>query len=188
MGCVMSTALGCMLCNHKCSISRLAATFSFFPPNPPSYTVEDGADGECHAKFTNAEMEAAVRTLPPTTNKVTASVHKLVNKKKKSIVLFHFTCPGAQTTLLWSHGNAMDVGEMYFFFVQLADRLQVNVAAYDYAGYGGSTGTSTEANVYADILAVHDFLEASGVDIERQLVLYGQSIGSAPSIWLATHR
>lgn len=188
MGCVMSTALGCMLCNHKCSISRLAATFSFFPPNPPSYTVEEGADGECHAKFTDPETDAAVRTLPPTQNKVSVSVHKLVTKKKQSIVLFHFTCPGAHTTLLWSHGNAMDVGEMYFFFVQLADKLRVNVAAYDYAGYGGSTGTSTEANVYADVLAVHDFLAAAGVDIERQLVLYGQSIGSAPTMWLATHR
>ena len=188
MGCVMSTALGCMLCHHKCSISRLAATFSFFPPNPPSYTVEEGADGECHVRFTDPETDAAVRDLPPTPNKIKASVHKLVTKKKQSIVLFHFTCPGAHTTLLWSHGNAMDVGEMYFFFIQLAEKLKVNVAAYDYAGYGGSTGTSTEANVYADVLAVHDFLAAAGVDIERQLVLYGQSIGSAPTMWLATHK
>ena len=129
MGCVMSTALGCMLCNHKCSISSLASTFAFFPPNPPSYTVETGTDGECHPSFTNAEMDAAVRTLPPTANKVKASVHKLTTRKKESVVLFHFTCPGAQHTLLWSHGNAMDVGEMYFFFIQLADRLQVHAAA-----------------------------------------------------------
>ena len=98
--------------------------------------------------------------MPPTPNKVQADVHQLQTKNKETIVLFHFTCPGATTTLLWSHGNAMDVGEMYFLFLQIADRLRVNIAAYDYAGYGASTGTPSEANVYADILAVHDFLEA----------------------------
>ena len=70
MGCVMSTALACMLCNHKCSISRLAATFAFFPPTPASYSVEVGEDGECKLSFTNEEMEYAVRTMPPTANKV----------------------------------------------------------------------------------------------------------------------
>ena len=138
--------------------------------------------------FAGEEMQEAVRTMPPTPAKVQADVHQLLTRNKERIVLFHFTCPGAQTTLLWSHGNAMDVGEMYFFFLQLADRLRVNIAAYDYSGYGGSSGEPSEANVYADILAVYDFLEAGGVQPQTQLVLYGQSVGSAPSMWLATRR
>lgn len=186
MGCVMSTAIGCMLCNHSCSVAKLAATLSFFPPNPPSYRVEQTADGECRLVFSNDEMQKAVSNLPHRT--VQSSVHQLATKRGETIVLLHFTCPGAQTTLLWSHGNAMDIGEMYFFFMQLSDRLKVNIAAYDYSGYGGSTGSPSEPNAYADILAVHDFLAEAGVEPERHLVLYGQSIGSAPSTWLATRR
>ncbi len=186
MGCIMSTAIGCMLCNHSCSVSKLAASLSFFPPSPASYTVTKTADGTCQLQFTNQEVQRALQQMPP--SKVQAHVHQLMTKRKETIVLFHFTWPGAQTTLLWSHGNAMDVGEMYFFFLQLAEKLKVNIAVYDYAGYGGSSGEPSEANLYADILAVHDFLEGAGVEPERHLVLYGQSVGSAPSMWLATRR
>ena len=78
---------------------------------------------------------------------------------------------------------------MYFFFVQLAERLRVNIAAYDYSGYGGSTGEPNESNTYADIDAVYEHLTASlAVDAESDLVLYGQSVGSGPSLWLASRR
>ena len=61
-------------------------------------------------------------------------------------------------TLLWSHANAMDCGEMYFFFLELATRLRVNICAYDYSGYGASTGEPSEANAYSDALAVYNHL------------------------------
>lgn len=182
----MSTAIGCLLCNHRCSVARLAASMSFFPPSPASYSVKLTADGDCKLSFVKPELQREAARIAPA--RAQAHVHQLRTRRKETIVLFHFTWPGAATTLLWSHGNAMDVGEMYFFFLQLAERLQVNVAAYDYAGYGASTGEPSEANLHADILAVHDFLEAAGIDPARQLVLYGQSVGSAPSTWLATHR
>ena len=156
-----------MLCNHSCSVSKLAASLSFFPPSPASYTVTKMADGTCQLQFTNQEVQRALQQMPP--SKVQAHVHQLMTKRKETIVLFHFTWPGAQTTLLWSHGNAMDVGEMYFFFLQLAEKLKVNIAVYDYSGYGGSSGEPSEANLYADILAVHDFLEGAGVEPERHL-------------------
>ena len=40
--------------------------------------------------------------------------------RRNSIALFHFHCHGAQRTLLWSHANAMDCGEMYFFLAEIA--------------------------------------------------------------------
>ena len=77
---------------------------------------------------------------------------------------------------------------MYFFFVELALRLQVNIAAYDYSGYGAASGEPTESNAYSDVLAVYNYLASTGLDVERHLVLYGQSIGSAPTLYLATRR
>ena len=125
MGCVMSTAIAFLLCNHRCSVERLTATMAFFPPSPPSYAIETDADGAASIHFAHPEMEAAARHLHTT---ITPTVRLLETARRQQIVLLHFACPGARTTLLWSHGNAMDVGEMYFFFVQLAERLRVNIA------------------------------------------------------------
>ena len=56
-------------------------------------------------------------------------------------------------TLLFSHGNAVDLGQMSSFYVGLSARLGVNILSYDYSGYGASKGKPTEKNTYADIEA-----------------------------------
>ena len=38
-------------------------------------------------------------------------------------------------TILFSHGNAVDIGQMCSFYVLLAYRLGCNVFAYDYSGF-----------------------------------------------------
>lgn len=86
-------------------------------------------------------------------------------------------------TLLWSHGNAMDCGECVDLLQELAYRLRVNVVAYDYAGYGSSSGRPCEAGTYADIAAAHTYLQSYGVPNES-IVVCGQSVGSGPSLWL----
>ena len=55
--------------------------------------------------------------------------------------------PGASHTILFSHGNATDCGHMRDQFVDLCVSLRVNVAAYEYGGYGVSTGTSSASAV-----------------------------------------
>lgn len=44
----------------------------------------------------------------------------------------------APMTLIYSHGNATDVGGMSFLHCYLARALQLNVVMYDYSGYGES--------------------------------------------------
>ena len=44
--------------------------------------------------------------------------------------------PGVKTHLLYSHGNAADIGAMHDFLVLLRDYLNVNVLHYEYIGYG----------------------------------------------------
>ena len=185
MGCVMSTAIAILLCRHKCSVERLASSMAFHPPQPPSYTLETKEDGTLELVFPNQDRADALKHVRQHSG-ITCEIKLVRTKRKQSIPLFHFRCPGATTTLLWSHANAMDCGEMYFFFVEFAARLRVNLLAYDYSGYGAASGEPTESNANADALAVYNYIVSAGVDVARQLVLYGQSIGSAPTLYLAT--
>ncbi|KAL0461546.1 UNVERIFIED_CONTAM: Alpha/beta hydrolase domain-containing protein 17C [Sesamum latifolium] len=76
--------------------------------------------------------------------------------------------------------------QMYDLFYELSIILQVNLMGYDYSGYGRSTGKASEENTYADIEAVYEcLLETYGVK-EEDIVLYGQSVGSGPTLELAS--
>lgn len=187
MGCVVSTAIAVLLCKNKCSVDRLVSKMAFHPPSPPSYTLEEAADGTYQLQFASREMTEALRIYERCPVKCT--IRMVRTKRRQSVVLFHFVNPQADKTLLWSHSNAMDAGEMYFFFIEVAMRLGVSVAAYDYSGYGQSTGTPSEANICADALAVYHHLTTDcGIDPHSSLVVYGQSIGSVATLYLASRK
>lgn len=57
---------------------------------------------------------------------------------------------------------------------------------YDYSGYGASTGTPTVNNTLADITAVLHFLQSEYSVAPNRVILYGQSVGSGPSCYLAS--
>src|SRR5689334_8304960 len=62
--------------------------------------------------------------------------------------------PAATYTLLFSHGNAEDLGDS-LSFVQMYRQVGFAVFAYDYRGYGTSTGHPTEKGVYEDAAAAY---------------------------------
>ena len=67
-----------------------------------------------------------------------------------SAVLCPLTCI-PRYTVLFSHGNAVDLGQMCSFYVGLGTRIGCNIFSYDYSGYGISSGRPSEKNLYADI-------------------------------------
>ncbi|KAF5750162.1 alpha/beta hydrolase domain-containing protein 17C-like isoform X1 [Tripterygium wilfordii] len=75
---------------------------------------------------------------------------------------------------------------MFELFVELSNRLRVNLMGYDYSGYGQSTGKPTEYNTYADIDTVYKCLKEQYGVKDEQLILYGQSVGSGPTADLAS--
>lgn len=75
---------------------------------------------------------------------------------------------------------------IYDWFNDLARVLRVNIMAYDYTGYGKSNGTPCEQNVYADIEAAFHYLQEVRRLQPEQIVLYGRSLGSGPSCYLAS--
>jgi len=92
-------------------------------------------------------------------------------------------------TIIYSHGNATDVGAMHFISSVLARSCNVNVVMYDYSGYGASGGIPLEANTYRDIKMVYKYTveQVAGGD-ESNIVVYGQSVGSGPSCYIASKR
>lgn len=60
-------------------------------------------------------------------------------------------------------------------------RLQVNVVAYDYSGYGLSTGTPSVRATLSDISAVYKYTKETLRKPSRQIILYGQSLGTGVS-------
>ena len=75
-------------------------------------------------------------------------------------------------TLLYSHGNAEDIGLISSFLIDLSRLLQVNVICYDYSGYGISIEKSTYVtqfyNVYGrEINAWKLWCVSGGLDMHR---------------------
>uniref|UniRef100_A0A0V0IG92 Putative alpha/beta hydrolase domain-containing protein 17C-like n=1 Tax=Solanum chacoense TaxID=4108 RepID=A0A0V0IG92_SOLCH len=153
--------------------SSMAAKFAFFPPNPPSYGV---VVEESTGKLKLTEVAA----------KENVDILKLPTKKGTEIVAVYIRNPAAMLTILYSHGNAADLGQMYELFIELSHLLRVNLMGYDYSGYGRSTGKPSEQNTYADIEAAYRCLEETYGVKEEDVILYGQSVGSGPTLDLAS--
>ncbi|XAR51608.1 hypothetical protein NMG60_11006282 [Bertholletia excelsa] len=153
--------------------SSMAAKFAFFPPNPPSYGV---AQDESTGKLRITDVAGTENV----------DVLKLGTKRATEIVAVYVRNPAATLTVLYSHGNAADLGQMCELFSELSIHLRVNLMGYDYSGYGQSTGKPSEQNTYADIEAAYRCLEETYGVKEEDVILYGQSVGSGPTLDLAS--
>jgi pimeloyl-ACP methyl ester carboxylesterase len=101
--------------------------------------------------------------------------------EERIIVLLPASTPHLPLTLFSSFPF-----RIYDWFNDLARVLRVNIMAYDYTGYGKSNGTSCEENCYADIEAAFQYLLEVRKLQPEQIVLYGRSLGSGPSCYLAS--
>ncbi|KAF7808992.1 protein ABHD17B-like [Senna tora] len=155
--------------------SSMASKFAFFPPDPPSYGLyEDESSGKLRLSDVTHRRGDDV------------DVMKLSTKKGNEIVAMFVKNPSASLTLLYSHGNAADLGQMFHIFTELSLHLGVNLMGYDYSGYGQSSGKPSEQDTYADIESAYRCLEEKYGVKEEDTILYGQSVGSGPALELAT--
>jgi len=111
---------------------------------------------------------------------------RMWTRRGNVILGFHFRRRESARTVLFSHGNSTDIGIMFHHMRDLCFKLQCDVFAYEYSGYGESSGTPSEADLYSDIEAAHHYLTQDCGTPEDQIICYGQSIGSVPSMELAS--
>lgn len=223
MGEVISTLMY-LYCRSGCHSSTVASYLAFHPPEP-TYILGDNIDDDKNYTLSNISAiesvtsntnmntsdnknskqvsfirkDSAKPDTKPDTNPdvetVEFSAHILQTSSKSKIAVLYFKRSQAKYTLLFSHGNAVDLGDMFSLLRTIALKLNVNIASYDYTGYGpidrhNAHIRPTEKQTYRDINSVYEWLLSTGkvVDARTQLILYGQSVGSGPSIYLATKK
>uniref|UniRef100_A0A8C6HUB9 Abhydrolase domain containing 17A n=1 Tax=Mus spicilegus TaxID=10103 RepID=A0A8C6HUB9_MUSSI len=231
--------LCCLFCCPPCP-GRIAAKLAFLPPDPTYSLVPEPELGPGGA---GAAPSGPLRTSAATPGRWkihlteradfqygqreldTIEVFVTKSARANRIACMYVRCvPGARYTVLFSHGNAVDLGQMCSFYVGLGTRIGCNIFSYDYSGYGISSGRPSEKNLYADIDAawqalrtrclypawadslVHTVWRATAVCAELcplshstdcrkllrygispdSIILYGQSIGTVPTVDLAS--
>lgn len=111
------------------------------------------------------------------------SLLRFDTQEGETITAFHFPAPSGRPTLLYSHGNAEDIGNSLPLYRDF-EAAGLGVFAYDYPGYGHATGRPTEASCERAIMAAWKHLtEVLGVPAS-DVVIVGRSVGSGPSVWL----
>ena len=95
--------------------------------------------------------------------------------------------PSAQYTVLFSHGNAEDIGDDRPF-LEAIRRAGFSVLAYDYRGYGLSPGRPSERRAYRDADAAYAHLTGELGVAPKRVILHGRSLGGAVAVDLASRR
>jgi len=102
----------------------------------------------------------------------------------EKVATYYHPAKAGMPTLLWSHGNAEDIGYLQERLGSFRAR-GYGILAYDYPGYGLSDGSPNENSCYDACRTAWDHLTGKlGIPREK-IIIYGQSVGSGPSVWLA---
>ena len=123
----------------------------------------------------------------PSTYEDSPEILKLTTADGVQISALYLPNPKAKYTLLYSHGNAEDLGYGLPALKSLQE-MGFSVFGYDYRGYGTSQGTPSEGNVYRDIDAAYNYLtQHLGISPNR-IIAYGHSLGGGLAVDLASRK
>jgi abhydrolase domain-containing protein 17 len=103
------------------------------------------------------------------------------------ITAIYLPNPKATYTILYSHGNASDLGHN----LGLIDRIYqagFSVLAYDYRGHGTSDGFPSEQNAYQDVDGAYRYLTEQLQIPADKIIVQGRSLGGAMAIDVASKR
>lgn len=89
-------------------------------------------------------------------------------------------------TILYCHANAGNMGHRLPVVKAMVEKLNANVFIFSYRGYGLSEGSPDENGLKADAQSALDFLLQCPDLNPKRIVIYGQSIGGAVAIHLAS--
>lgn len=212
MGNIVCT-LTAMYCRAGCKASVIASALTFHPPSPYYSYNDEGCVEENDVAEYHDGLEADRKVILdkdfqrkhiqfdtdlgeiPGSMRDTFSTYLITTTNNTKVPIILFETENAYFTMIVSHGNASDMGSMLPFYALCHSALKVNIIGYDYTGYGESMKYDirpTEEQTYNDIEAVYDWackykngkLIPSG-DPSKHILLYGQSVGSGPSTYIA---
>ena len=194
------------LCNHIFDQSDMYDTFHdsqqstidyprLILPIPPvesiEYRLNENNSDKYHRRQVMYDEQHYHNTVHKLLHDVTYTfemhyLHTRLNERICCMYIGYIDADGSSscsTTLLYHHANSTDLGMLRAHLLDLSKRLHVNVCAYDYSGYGLSTGKACTANTYADCDAVYQWIMQYKSAQCNTLILLGQSIGSSLAIY-----
>ena len=138
-------------------------------PGAPTYAVEDRGDGSVRLRSEDGRALGDDAWLAG-----------------GSVVCCRLRSAAPTRTVLFCSGNAGDLGGGALSFGRALARALpgTDVVCFDYAGFGRSPGTPSEAQTYRDVQAVVDSLRERS---SAPLVLFGHSMGASVALHHAVH-
>jgi fermentation-respiration switch protein FrsA (DUF1100 family) len=122
-----------------------------------------------------------------TVNGITRQEVFFTTAKGKRLHGWYFANPKAAKTVLYSHGNSDNLTH-YLRFVSMLLGSGTSVFIYDYEGYGKSEGGPSLAGICRDGVAAYDYLRSQRHLKPKQIIIYGQSLGTGVSCFIASKR
>jgi len=105
----------------------------------------------------------------------------------KKLHAYFMKFPGAKKVIVYSHGNGGNIDyRIPCAFSLMSTRCSVFL--YDYEGYGSSEGTPTLSNVCDDAVGAVDYLEKHKHYKPKEVVLFGESLGTGVTCELSKRR
>src|SRR5919199_1865530 len=123
----------------------------------------------------------------PSSYQDTKEILKLRTADQIQLSAVYLPNPASTYTILYTHGNAEDLGDIRPVLEKLRD-IGFSVFAYDYRGYGTSQGNPSERNAYRDIDTAYNYLTQQLRVPTRRIIAYGRSVGAGSAVDLASHK
>ncbi|MEC8209547.1 MAG: alpha/beta fold hydrolase [Verrucomicrobiota bacterium] len=121
---------------------------------------------------------------PPSSYTDDDHILKLKAGDGESISAYFLKAESSDRLLIYSHGNGEDIGQIRPL-LQYFQQLGTSILAYDYPSYGTSTGQKSESGTYSAIMCAYKYATETLGYPPQKITLYGRSLGSGPSTWLA---
>lgn len=142
-----------------------------FPAPAPTYTKETFKKHLCWIPWNEAVSPSRVDD----------------ERYAEGIPCMWLPAPRAAGVILFCHGNAEDLGMCFPFVRHMRDQFKMNVLAVEYPGYGLLHGVPVcEAALKEVALTAFRFVLDELKVAYEQIILFGRSVGSGPTVYLAS--
>ncbi|WP_414513659.1 alpha/beta hydrolase [Nostoc sp. PCC 9305] len=139
------------------------------------------------AAFVYFRADSMIFLSQPSSYQDDPTILKLRSGKDTNISATYLLNTQAKYTILYSHGNSEDLGDIK----QILEKLHAwgfSVFAFDYRGYGTSQGKSTESHAYEDINSAYNYLTQNLKIPPERIIVLGRSVGGGSAVNLAMQK
>lgn len=135
----------------------------------------------------NKSIFFPMRTIELTPDYINLTFEDVYLKTPDNVKINSWFIPSnnAKYTILFCHGNAGNIAHR-LDKIMIFHKMGIGVFIIDYRGYGKSEGKPSEKGIYLDSKAAYDYLLTKRNIRPENIILFGESLGAAAAIDLAS--